>query len=156
MRTFARLRSTLKSILKNLNRTFNKKHKGVIRDKNGMNFESYTERIVILKELVKERNKKQIVQKRLQVTNTEMKMTSINKVQFASLNNKRYYFLDGIVSLPYGHPLLSKIRQIKKPYQKIHAFIKQEKNNLLKLKNEAVAKHERLRILRSIYTQPIT
>ena len=85
-----------------------------------------------------------------------MKMTSINKVQFASLNNKRYYFLDGIVSLPYGHPLLSKICQIKKPYQKIHAFIKQEKNNLLKLKNEAVAKHERLRILRSIYTQPIT
>ena len=47
------------------NRTFNKKHKGVRRDHNGINFESYTERIVILKELVKERNKKQIVQKRL-------------------------------------------------------------------------------------------
>ena len=35
-----------------------------------------------------------------------MKMTRVNKVQFASLNNKRYYFTDGIVSLPFGHPLL--------------------------------------------------
>ena len=35
-----------------------------------------------------------------------MKMATVNKVQFASLNNKRYYFYDGITSLPFGHPLL--------------------------------------------------
>ena len=72
-----------------------------------------------------------------------MKRTSINKVQFASLNDKRYSFLDGVVSLPYGHPLLSKICQIKKAFPKINNAIKQEKNNLLKLENETVAKHER-------------
>ena len=85
-----------------------------------------------------------------------MKMTSINQVQFGSMNSKRYYFSDEIVSLPYGHPLLSKTHQIKETYTKIHKVIKQEKNSLLKLENEAVAKHERLRILRSIYAQSIT
>ena len=59
------------------------------------------------------------------------------------------------MSLPFGHPLLSKICQIKKANPKIHTVIEQEKNNLLKLENEAVAKHESLRILRSIYVQPI-
>ena len=49
---------------------------------------------------------KKIVQKRLQVKNTEKKMKNVNKVQFASLNGKYYYLSDGIKSLPYGHPLL--------------------------------------------------
>ena len=78
------------------------------QDTKGMNFESHAKKVVTLKQLGKERNKKQIVQKRLQVTNTEMKMTSINKIQFASLDEKRYYFSDGIVSLPYGHPYSQK------------------------------------------------
>ena len=121
-----------------------------------MNFESYAERIAIIKEPDDERNKKQIFKKRLPVDNSEMKMTSINKVQFACLNNKRYYFLNGIVSLPYGHLLLSKIPQIKKSYPKIHTVIEQEIHSLLKLENEAAAKQKRLRILRSIYIQPIT
>ena len=59
------------------------------------------------------------------------------------------------MSLSYGHPVLSKIDQIKKVHPKIHKVIEQEKNNLLKLENEVVAKLERLRILRSIYIQPI-
>ena len=100
-----------------------------------MNFEIYTGRIATLEEPDKERNKKQIVLKRLQVTNTEMKMTSINKVQLASLNNKRFYFLDGIMSLPYGYPLLSKIRQIIKADPTNHTINKQKKENLLKLEN---------------------
>ena len=78
------------------------------QDTKGMNFESDAKKVATLKQLGKERNKKQIVQKRLQVTNTEMKMTSINKIQFASLDEKRYYFSDGIVSLPYGHPYSQK------------------------------------------------
>ena len=88
------------------------------RDTKGMYFKSYDERIATLKEPDGERNKKQIVQKRLQVTNTEMKKTSVNKVEFPSLNSKRYYFLEGTKSLPYGHPLLLNICQIKKPIQK--------------------------------------
>ena len=56
------------------------------RDTIGMNFESYYKRIATLRQPDDERNEKQIAQKRLQVTNTEMKMASVNKVQFAGLN----------------------------------------------------------------------
>ena len=35
-----------------------------------------------------------------------MKMVSVNKAQFAGLNDKRYYFSDGMVAFPYGHTLL--------------------------------------------------
>ena len=70
-------------------------------------------------------------------------MTSVNKVQFASLNDKRYYFLDGIVSLPFENPL--------NPIRKYILLSKKTKDKLLKLEKQAVAKNERLKILRSIY-----
>ena len=81
-------------------------------------------------------------------------MTSVNKVQFFSLSDKRYYFSDGIVSLPFGYPLLSDLHELKKFYPNIHTVIKKEKDNLLRI--EAVTKHKRLRVLRSIFVQPIT
>ena len=81
------------------NRKINKKHKGVRRDTPGMTFESYAMRINMLRDIDCKREEKKITQKRLQVKNTNMTMTFVNKVQFASLNDKRYYFSDGIVSL---------------------------------------------------------
>ena len=85
-----------------------------------------------------------------------MMMTTINKVQFASLNDKRHYFLDGIVSLPFGHPSLSVLRDYKNSLPKMHTVIKEEKDKLLQLENKIVNNNERLRILRSIFSQPIT
>ena len=85
-----------------------------------------------------------------------MMMTIVNKVQFASLNDKKYYFLDGIVSLPFRHPSLSELRDYKKSLPKIHTVIKEEKDKLLQLENKIVNNNERLRILRSIFSQPIT
>ena len=99
---------------------------------------------------------KKLVQKRLQVKNTNMAMTSINKVNFASINDKRYYGSDGIVSLPLGHHLLNEVREYKKSLPKIHTVIEKEKDKILKLENDAFRKNERLRVLRSIYSQPIT
>ena len=138
------------------NKAINKKHKGVRRDAPGIDFESYAERIRVLREIDRERSEKKISQRRLQVKNTEMKMTKVSKVQFGSLGVKRYYFSDGIVSLPFGHPLLSIVWEVKKSFPKIHTVIKKEKERLLWLKNQAVAKNERLHILRSIYSQLIT
>ena len=118
-----------------------------------MNFESYVMRINTLREFD---DKKEIVQKRLQVKNTNMTMISINKVQFARLNDKRYYFSDGIVSLPFGHPALNKVREYKKPLPKIHTVIQKEKNKILNGENAVVDNNERFRILQSIFSQPIT
>ena len=114
------------------NRKINKKHKGVRRDTPGICFENYANRITMLRQLDCKQKEKKIVQKRLQVKNTNMIMTSVNKVQFVSLNDKRYYFFDGIVSLPFGHPSLAYIRDYKKSLPKIHTVIKKEKYKLLK------------------------
>ena len=137
-------------------RKINKKHKGVRKDTTGMNFESYAMRINILRESDDKKEGKKIVQKRLQVKNTNMTMTSVNKVQFARLNDKRFYFSDGIVSIPFGHPTLNKVREYKKSLPKIHTVIEKEKNEILKRENEVVNNNERLKILRSIFLQPIT
>ena len=129
------------------NRKINKKHKGVRKDTQGMNFESYAMRINMLRESDDKKEEKKIVQKRLQVKNTNMTMTSVNKVQFARLNDKRYYFSDGIVSLPFGHPSLNKVREYKKSLPKIHTVIQKEKDEILKGENAVVNNNERLRIL---------
>ena len=88
--------------------------------------------------------REKIILKRLQVYNNEMKMTSVSKVEFASLNVEQYYFSDGIVLLPYGQSLLSEVRNTKKAFPKIHHVIQQGRNNLLRLENEAVARNEGL------------
>ena len=133
----------------------NKKHKGVRRDTPGMSFESYAMRINTLRDIDCKKKEKKNTQKRLQVKNTNMAMTSVNKVQFASLNNKRYYFSDGILSLPFGHPSLKEVRDYKKSLPKIHTRIAYEKDKILQYENRVVNDNERLRILRSI-SQPIT
>ena len=46
-----------------------------------------------------------------------MQVVSVNKAQFAGLNDKRFYFHNGIVSLPFGHFLLNKVREQKEKYK---------------------------------------
>ena len=55
-----------------------------------------------------------------------MKMTSIKKIQFTSINDKRYYFSDGAISLPFSHLTLSSLWDFKKPYPKIHSHWKRK------------------------------
>ena len=45
----------------------------------------------------KTKNLKQMIQNRFQVKKTMMQMACVDRVQFAELNNNRYYFADGIV-----------------------------------------------------------
>ena len=78
------------------NRAINKKHKGVRRDTKGMDFERYANRIKDLRlDLKNKVEKEKVIQKRLQVKNTEMIMTSSDKVKFAQLNDKDIIFLMG-------------------------------------------------------------
>ena len=74
-----------------------------------------------------------------------MTMTSVNKVQFARLNNKRYYFSDGIVSLPFSHPALNEVREYKKSLPKIHTVIQKEKNKILQYEKVVINNNERAR-----------
>ena len=85
-----------------------------------------------------------------------MIMASINKVKFVSLNDKKYYGSDGIVSLPFGHPLLNEVREYRKSLPKFHTVIEQEKDKILFLEKKAFAKNKRLKLLRSIFAEPLT
>ena len=98
----------------------------------------------------KSTNKQTNKQKMIQVKNIEMKMTVVNEVQFASLNNKRYYYLDGIRSLPNGHLLLLELRKQKKAFPKTRKLIKEEKINFLKEELNALRKYEKINSFRTI------
>ena len=52
---------------------------------------------VVLKISYEKKTEKKLIQKRLQLKNTEMKMTSVNKVQFASLKTKDIIFQEELL-----------------------------------------------------------
>ena len=85
-----------------------------------------------------------------------MQMVTIKKSQFVSLNDKRYYFSDGITSLPYGHILLNKLREKKKKYKQFHKYIQEFKYEFLKEETKVANKCKIILILRSTLSQPFT
>ena len=59
-----------------------------------------------------------------------MVLEQIEKSKYAQINVKRYYYSDGVVSLPFSHPFLHKINQFKKDKnQKIEAFLLKKKTS---------------------------
>ena len=61
-----------------------------------------------------------------------MVLEEVEISKFAQINGKRYYFSDGIVSLPFSHPFLLEIVNFKtEKKQKIETFLEQEKHKLI-------------------------
>ena len=106
-------------------------------DTPGMHFEAYTNRVMSLNDFIKQKVKK-IRQNRFQIKNTEMRIQSISKSQFAGLNDKRFYFYDSIVSMPFVHRLLQKLRKEKKKETQIHLHIKEKREEYLNAEAKAV------------------
>ena len=92
------------------NCTINKKAKGIRKDTEGMTLDAYIDRLSPKEEQLYD---KKILQKRFQVRHNAMEMVSVEKKRFASLNDKRFYFIGGIISLPFGHTLLEEARKFK-------------------------------------------
>ena len=94
-----------------------------------MDFDYYSERLADLNEFSKEffKRPKKIEQRRFQIINESMQMKSVSKVPFGQLNNRRFYFSNGLRSLPNGHPYFEDLRKEKHKYRAIHKVI-QEKN----------------------------
>ena len=115
----------------------NKKHKGLPKSTPGMDFDSYSAGLSDLTEyysefLTKPNLVKQIDQKRFQIIDESMQMKSVSKVKFGQLNDKRFYFSNGITSLPYGHPSLEIVREQKNKYRGIHKIIQTKKDDFFK------------------------
>ena len=94
----------------------NKKRKGLGKGASGMEFEDYAKRINLIREtetfgqLPEEKEK----QNRFTIENNQMVLEEIKKSKFAQINDERYYFSDGIVSLPFSHPFLKEIVDFKR------------------------------------------
>ena len=141
-----------------INHSDNKKHKGLKKSTPGMDFDPYSNRLSDLTEYSNEflttLNKvEQIEQKRFQVINKSMQMKSVSKVQFEQLNDKRFYFSNGLVSLPYGHPYLEELRKEKHKYWDIHKVIQTKNDNFLKKESKVTESIPRLNILKQIFAQ---
>ena len=98
-----------------------------------MEFDSYSERLADLNEFSREfcRKPKKIQQKRFQIINKSMQMEAVSKIKFGRLNDEHFYFSNGIMSLPYGHPSLGNLRKAKQKHQTIHKAIQEKKNMIV-------------------------
>ena len=117
----------------------NKKHKGFRKDARGMEFENYSKRINSVQEietfgqLTQDKQK----QNRFSIKSNEIVLKEIEKSKFAQINDVRYYFNDGIVSLSFSHPLLLKIIDYKKTKNK-------GLNHICRLKNTTFSRWKKL------------
>ena len=94
----------------------NKKHKGIKKGVRGMNYENYAERIKPLYEFEHfkkpKTERKKVV--RFTVKKGDMTTTQVEKKKFSQINDKRFYFPDAILSLPFGHEALKELEKYKK------------------------------------------
>ena len=144
-----------------VNHSDNKKHKGIKKSTSDMDFDSYSSRLTDLTEYFNEflstiNKVKSVEQRRFQVINESMQMKSVSKTQFGQLNDKRFYFANGLVSLPYGHPSLEELRKEKHKYRDIHKVIQTKKDEFLFKESKILESIPRLNILRQIFAQRST
>ena len=138
--------------------SYNKKHKGLSKNVKGMDFESYSKRLSDLSKyfdnfVINPNPVQRIEQKRFKIKDESMQMQTIQKVQFAQLNNKRFYFSNGITSLPFGHPHLESCRKQKNEFRNIHKVIQNKKHEFLEEEAKVEEKNKRLNVLNQIFNQ---
>ena len=114
--------------------TCNKKHKGIKKDSPSMDYQNYAERIKPLIDFETYKKPKTDIKDimRISVKKGEMTTHKIKMSKFYQLNNKRFYFPNAIVSLPFGHLAFREIGEYKKDKgQRIEKYFWTEKEKLL-------------------------
>ena len=97
------------------NSALNEKHKGNKKGSSGMGFENFSNRIKSLANFdTFEKPPAEYKEvSRFSVHQGEMFKKIVAKIKFSQLNGKRFYFADGIVSLPFDHKNLKEIDDLK-------------------------------------------
>ena len=134
----------------------NKKHKGIKKGSKGMDYENYTARIAPLKDFETyekpKNNYKEVV--RFAVKKGYMVTTKISKTKFSQLKDKRFYFPDGILYIPFGHRSLKELSKYKYGKgQKIEKYFWLEKEKLLTMEKTVLEKTPRLKFLNDVLNQ---
>ena len=136
--------------------TCNKKHKGIKKGSPGMDYENYAERIKPLIDFETYNKPKADIKDvvRIFVKKGKMATHKIKKSKFSQLNDKRFYFPNAIVSLPFGHLALREIDEYKKDKgQRIEKYFWAEKEKLLELEKSALKNTLRINFLNNILKQ---
>ena len=111
---------------------YTKKRKGFRKGTDGMNIANYGRRINSIRDIERfgKVQNEHLSQHRFSVKHNDMHLQEVEKCIFAQINDKRYYFEDGIVSLPFSHPRLLEIvkykAEKKTKSRKTHLFGKKE------------------------------
>ena len=82
-----------------------------------------------------------------------MQMKAVIKIQFGQLNDKRFYFSNGLMSLPYSHSCLEDLRKEKQKYRAIRKIIQDKKYDFLKQESNAIDNNPRMHVLKQIFAQ---
>ena len=128
-------------------KNINKKHKGVKKGSSGLGFENFSQRIGSLVNFDTFEKPPHDTKKmsRFNVLAGEMIKSTYVKNKFSHISDKRFYFPDGVASLPFYHPILSKIDEFKqKKGQKIEKYFWEEKRHMFRLEKKALKNHPRL------------
>ena len=121
-----------------------------------MEYENYAERIKPLFDFKTYKKPKLDMKElvRISVKKGEMTRHKITKTKFSQLNDKRFHFPNGILSLPFGHSSLNEIDEYKKNKgQRTENYFWAEKEKLLELENSALKNCPRLDFLNNILLQ---
>ena len=123
-----------------------------------MDFENFAERIKPCYSsdnyIKPQKDAKPIV--RISVKKGEMTTHKIVKTKFLQLNDKRFYFLNAIISLPFGHNSLTELDTFKKNKgQRIEWYFLKEKEKLLELEKKTLQKCPRLNFLNNTLLQVV-
>ena len=101
----------------------------------------------------KKKQNENVEQSRFTIKDNEMTLEKVVKKNFSQLNDKRFYFCCGIVSLLFSHPYLNEINRFKKDKKgRVEYWFLKEKDILKKLEKEALLNH-RLCMLQTVYDQ---
>ena len=80
-------------------------------------------------------------------------MKAVSKEQFGQLIDKRFYFSNGLMSLPYGYLSLEDLRKEKQKYRAIHKTIQDKKYDFLKQESNTIDNNPRIHVLKQISAQ---
>ena len=134
----------------------NKKHKGIKKGSGGMEYSNNANRITSLvnfNRFEKPRSEYKEVE-RFVVKQGDMVKIMVTKTKFSQLNDKRFYFPNSILSLPYGHLSLEALDNFKKEQgSKDRRILLGKKDELLVMEKEALQSTPRLELFNQILNQ---
>ena len=131
----------------------NFKHKGIKKDSKGMNLKEYAKKLEDLSWLKDHRESlysSKLVQTRFKKSLGDVKMIALNKIALAQLNDKVYYFENGLMSLPHEHPDLRKIIELRAGKTIEELLTNEIEEKTLVLEDKITLKRKNLRYYSSI------